>query len=365
MRVPALVIILAVVFQARGVPAATFSELAAQAAAARDANNLSHAIDLYRQALALNPAWPEGWWSLGTLYYDSDQYANGQEAFARLVKLSEYAAPAWAFLGLCEFETGRYAESTEHIRRGLALRTGIEPAIADVLHFHEALLLTRAGLFDQAQRGYIPLAQRGSKDPTLIAGIGLTALHRAMLPKEVPAEQRELVMASGKTAYLWMAGDPRGAEEGFRSLLAAYPAAPGVHYFYGSYLLESDPEQAMAEFKRELAINTGSADARAMIAFLMVQAGDESGALPFARKAVEDAPSAPVAHYTYGLILAHQGDGGAIQQLEAAEQLDPANLEYHTALAGAYSKFGRREDARRERLASIALARQGDAGVQR
>jgi Flp pilus assembly protein TadD len=95
-----------------------------------------------------------------------------------------------------------------------------------------------------------------------------------------------------------------------------------------------------------------------------VQAGDESAALPWAQKAAEDGPLVPIARYTYGLILAHAGDMRAIEQLEAAGKLDPANLEYHTALAGAYAKFGRRDNARRERLRSIALARQGDSSEQ-
>src|SRR5690349_4942978 len=54
--------------------AATFEELAAKAAAARDANQPNEAIQFYRQALHLNPRWPEGWWFLGAFLYEKDQY---------------------------------------------------------------------------------------------------------------------------------------------------------------------------------------------------------------------------------------------------------------------------------------------------
>src|SRR5258706_8882669 len=80
--------------------AATFEELAAKATAAREAGNIPQAIELYREALQLKPAWAEGWWFLGTLCYDSDRYENGQLAFAEFVKLDDKAAPGWSFLGL-------------------------------------------------------------------------------------------------------------------------------------------------------------------------------------------------------------------------------------------------------------------------
>src|SRR5260221_9884109 len=50
--------------------ATTFAQLSQQADHARDAENLDQAVGLYRQALALRPQWVEGWWSLGTIYYD-------------------------------------------------------------------------------------------------------------------------------------------------------------------------------------------------------------------------------------------------------------------------------------------------------
>jgi Flp pilus assembly protein TadD len=50
----------------------------------------------------------------------------------------------------------------------------------------------------------------------------------------------------------------------------------------------------------------------------------------------------------------------AAAHLEIAERLDPSNFEYHVALAHAYSRSGRTDDARRERKISIQLARESD-----
>jgi|ERR1700691_43152 len=338
-------------------PAATFEELARQAAAAREADQVPQALDLYQQALQLKPDWPEGWFYLGTLYYDSDRYADAQPAFAHFVKLADKPA-GWAFLGLCEFETGGYTLAHEHLQR--ALDGGLAPEIEQVVRFHQALLLTRLGLFDQAQHWYKALVSRGVHDPTLIAGLGLNSLSRPMLPNETPAGQREFVAAVGRTAYVWMSGDDAKTEAAFHALLDAYPAAPGVHNLYATYLLIAHPDAAMPELRRELEVNSQSVDARAMLALLLLQAGQTSDASSYARKAAEDGPSSALAQYAYGSILADTDPKEAAAHLEIAERLDPANFEYHVALAHVYSISGRNDDARRERKISIQLARQSD-----
>jgi tetratricopeptide (TPR) repeat protein len=365
MKVPALVFMS--LFAAFGVSATSFEELSAQAAAAREANQTSKAIELYQQALRIKPAWKEGWWYLGTLSYDSDQYKTGAQAFGEFVKLEDKAAPGWAFLALCEFETGAYEHALEHSRRSLEIGTGLEPPVEQVLRFHEALLLTRLGLFDQATPKFMMFVRRGIQDPALVSGVGLTALRRALLPKEIPIEQQGLITAAGQAAGFWMTGDSSKTTPAFQALIKAYPTEPGVHALYASYLLSSRPaEEAVVELRRELEVNPHNGDARAMIALLIVRTGASATALPYARQAAEDGPMSPMAQYTYGLILASSGDlKQAIEHLETAERLDPANIEYHMGLAGVYSRAGRHEDAMRERRTSIAMARENDSSGAR
>ncbi len=346
--------------------AASFEQLAAQASAAREANQTAQAMNLYRQALQLKPSWKEGWWFLGTLAYDVDQYKTAADAFGEFVKLEDKAASGWAFLGLCEFETGEYAHALEHSRRGLEIGAGLDAPVEQVLRFHEALLLTKLGLFDQAMPKFAQFVRRGIMDPALVLGVGLTALRRALLPTEIPSGQQALITAAGQTACFWMTGDSKTAEA-FSALIKTYPTAAGVHAFYASYLLSTRPaEEAMEELKRELEVDPKAADARAMIALLMVRAGAPGAALPYARQAVADGPTSAMAQYTYGLILSSMGDlTQAIAHLEAAERLDPGGIEYHIGLAGAYSKAGRHEDARRERNRSIAIARESESSGPR
>ena len=344
----------------------SFDTIAAKAAAARDANDLPRAMDLYQQALKIKPDWSEGWWFLGSLAYDADQYAIGQTALTQFVKLENKPA-GWSLLGLCEFETGDYAASLTHIQHALEAADGIPPEMIPALRFHEAELLTQAGLFDQALGKYIWFArQGGASNPTLVSAIGLAALRTPLLPKDIPAGKQDLYAMAGMTTFRWMAADFQAAGDGFQALLARFASAPNVHYLFGSFLLPSEPDQAMREFMQELQLNPTSEDALAMVALEFVQHEDLNGALPYARKAVAHAPAPPLAHYVYGLILTRTGDArSGVEQLEQAAKLDPANLEYHIALATGYSKLGRAADSLRERQLTVAMAREGEASAAR
>jgi tetratricopeptide (TPR) repeat protein len=341
--------------------AATFDELASQAAAARRGNHIPEAIELYRQALQLHASWLEGWWFLGTLSYAAYQYAGCETAFDGFVKLDDKRPLAWSLLGLCEFETGNYGQALDHLKVGLTPGQDLPPEVEAGVRFHYGLLLTRAGAFDQGKRELERYARGGAHEPMLIQGLGLNGLHQSLLPKEVPAERLDAVTKAGAADRLWILGETDQAEAGFQELLKEYPTIAGAHYLYATYLSSIRPQEAMAEFRRELELNPANADAGAMLALLLIYDNDPSGALPFAKKAVADRPADALAEYACGKALLAVGDlRAAIAMLEAAEHLDPAALEYHTALAGAYSRAGRYADARRERRLSMDMA----AGVQ-
>ncbi len=339
--------------------AAHAQDLIARATAARDADNVAAALPLYRQAVREKPEWLEGWWFLGLFSYQSGQFAEGERAFSEFTKLQAKSPAGWVFLGLCDYETGDYDRALQHLDRGFAPGARLAPELEQVARFHRALLLTRAGSFDRARSELKPFVERGIRDPALIAGIGLNALEMPSVPQQIPAQQRDLVELAGKTACAWISGDSRQTEAGFRSLLSAYAAAPGVHYLYATYLLESHPEAMNAELRRELEVNPANARARAVLALRLTLAGDAAAALPLAARAALDSPGMSLAQYAYGVVLTQRGAfSDAIRHLQAAARTDPDVLEYHTELATAYSDAGRYKEACSERQAAIKLARE-------
>jgi len=335
---------------------APFDELAAGATAARRGERVAEAIQLYRQAVQLRPSWAEGWWYLGTFSYAAHQYADCETTLDRFVVLDDKRPIAWSLLGLCEFETGEYDRALDHLRQGLAGRD-LPPEVEADARLHYGLLLTKAGLFDRARLELQRYARAGADQPMLMAGLGLNALHQPLLPDEVPAQRQDAVLKAGSATRFWILGETDKAEAGLRALVAEYPTMPGVHYLYGTYLSESSQEEAAAEFRRELAVNPENADAGALLALLLIAAKDLPGALPYARKAVTERPSNPLAEYAYGEVLMDSGDlPPAVASLEAAARLDPSSLDYHMALASVYSREGRYQDARHERRVSLDMA---------
>lgn len=333
-----------------------FRSLAAQATTARVENQSPQAIQLYKQALQLNPEWKEGWWYLGLLQYGKDSYSAAEEALTHYIALDRDAGPAFALRGLCEFETGDYGVSLQDIERGLSLGAGNQLRNEQILRYHEALLLARLGRFQDALRAYAWFANKGITSPELMEQIGLAGLRISEMPPDAGEKQRSLFAAAGNAAYQYMAGHESEARALFRELFQQFPDAPNAHLLYGYLLFERDPEEALGEFKRELGVAPSNSGANIMLAWAYLMQNDPAAALPYAEKVQQDQATLPIAHLVLGRSLVGTGDVlNGIRHLEKAKQLDPGNLEVHIGLAEAYSKAGRKEDAWRERMESLRV----------
>ena len=337
---------------------ASFSDLAAKATAARDANDVPGAIELYRQALKLNSQWADGWWFLGSLHYGSGEYTAARDALSHYLELTPSAAPALAMRGLCEFEIGDYLPSLKDIQRALSLGAANQPRNEKILRYHEALLLTRTGRFEDALRSYSFFTRDEDSKPELLMALGLAGLRTPLLPRELKADQQELYISAGKATFAFMRKDTDGARTEFQHLFEHVPPVPNAHYLYGYLLYATDPDQAVVEFKKELEVNPSNAVAEVMLAWIPLMQNDSVEALPHARKAVAEDPSLSSAQLVLGRALTETGDTKTgIEHLEKTAQLQPDNLEVHLALAKAYSKSGRKEDARRERLLCLEMTK--------
>lgn len=341
----------------------TFSDLASRAAAARKANHIAAATELYREALKLNPRWQEGWWFQGNLLYGAGQFAAARDSFERLVQLNPGAAPAVAMLGLCEFKTGNYEKALSDIETGLRSPASRNQKIEQILRYYKAVLLTRQGKFDQAFAEYGWFARHGIKSDPVFAGIGLAALRAPLLPKEISAGQAALYMTTGKVGYAILAGDTPDANVGMRWLLKQFPQAHNLHYLYGWFLMGSDPEAAIGQFRKELAMTPGSGAANAMLAWTLLNWGESRQALPYAKAAVKLEPRNETAQYVLGQALVGQGQVEAgIEHLQLAAKANPADAKPHISLATAFWRAGKPQDARRERELAVRLSKEAAPG---
>jgi tetratricopeptide (TPR) repeat protein len=297
------------------------------------------------------------------LQYGTGAFSASRDSLTHFIGLTPDSGPALALRGLCEFETGEYPQSLQDIQHGLSLGAANKLRNEEILRYHEALLLTLEGDFEDALHDYAFFSHDGVTDPEMLIGTGLAGLRTQLLPRDVDPGQRDLFLAAGAAALHFMAGDEAKAQQEFQGLFTRFPTAANAHYLYGYLLFAKDPDQAVQEFKRELEMAPSNAAANVMLAWYLVLQNDSSKALPYAQKAVADAPASPSAQLALGRSLVETGEvNGGVEHLEAALKLDPNNLEVHLALVKAYSKSGRKEDARLERLQCLD-ATKGEAAT--
>ncbi len=323
---------------------------------------MDDAIRLYKQALRLKPSWEEGWFSLGMLNYQLDQYAEGREAFRHLTVTNPNVAVAWAMLGLCEFETKNYPEALLHLERANTLGLGQSEQISDVATYHLALLLTRYERYEEAMKLLTQFSQHGKDMPDYVQAMGIAALRKPLLPPEVPPAEHELVMDVGRAMFDATALRMSEAAAEFKRLIEKYPKESNIHYLFGTFLLYSDANQALEQFKQELEITPNHVPALVTMAGEYAQREDYKTGLVYAERAVAASRDSFAAHAVLGRILMASDINlqKGIQELETAKRLEPGSPQVRLFLATAYGKAGRKEDAARERAEFMKLRKSFD-----
>ena len=328
----------------------TFDAIARKADAARAEDRLEDAARLYQRALRIKPAWADGWWSLGTIFYDSDRHADCVTAFTKFVVLKPDVGPAHALLGLCEFGRAHYDTALRHLFRAEELGFAGDARIRDVSLYHTALALIVNSDFERAIEQLARLVAASSPGAQVRTAAGLAALRKPLLPDQVPQADRSLVAQVGDAVIAQLERRTEDAVRAFDSILAAYPKAPEIHYAYGSLLLASDPAKGLAMLKQELDLSPNHVPALASIALEYLKENDAVAARSYAEKAARLAPSDFVARTAYGRALLEVDQvPRAIQELESAVKLAPDSPHARFALANAYARAGRNADADRER----------------
>lgn len=335
--------------------------MAAAAAAARDQHDIPRAIELYRQAVQLDPKWPDGWWFLGVLQYGLNAYGPASDALTHFIGLTPEAGPAYAIRGLCEFETANYDQSLNDIQRALTQGAANQTRNTGILRYHQVLLLNHAGRFEEALTASAEFS-KGEASPEIVQAVGEAGLRVPLLPQEVPEASRGLYMAAGNAALTFMSGDASKAQQAFAALFQHFPHTPNAHYLYGYLLFGKDPDGAIAEFKSELAVAPSNAAAEAMLGWAEMIQEDYPEALIHGGNAVALAPQSTTGQLVLGRALVETGDlKQGVAHLQEALNAEPGNLEIHLALVRAYSKSGLREDAQRERQQCLLITRESES----
>ena len=356
----------------------SFEKLAESARTAMEADQIPEAIRLYTRATTLKPNWSEGWWHLGTLFFDAGRFAEARDAFAHFVTTErKQPGPGFAMLGLSEFQLKDYPQALVHLERGKRLGLGTDQAFELTVLFHDGVLNNLLGEPEIALQRLTLAANQiaaanldAPKDAVfanlqLLDAFGIAALRIPKLPSDLGEAQVPLVRQAGRAQGLIALQDYVAAEAEFKQLLALYPSEPGVHYMYGVFLLKEHPSLAVDEFRREIEISPSHAVARIQLALEFLRTADYEQSQKYAREAVALAPQNFAAHVAYGrLWLALGKNDSALQELRTAVKLAPGSPHAHLALSRALYKAGQKSEAAREQAEFERLKALSDAADQ-
>src|SRR5579884_144392 len=329
-------------FQRPGVTTqSTFDDLVRQATAVLDTDP-QKAADLCRQALALNPAWAEGWFDLGASLYKLSRYPEAQKAFQQAAQLAPQKGAVWAFLGLAEHQLHDDTPALSHLRKGESLGLPDNRGFVSVVHNCAAAIYIQSKDYSSAIEQLQPLALLGDDSPQTIEAFGVAALGLPYLPPDIPAAKRPLVELAGRAAWAISADKDRDATQLLQQLLAQYSNEPGVHYLNAMHLLAHDPEAARSEFQKELQISPDHVAARLQIAILDIRAGDPAAAVTLAREALRLQPDNALGHAALARAYMQQNDyPKALPELQAAARIAPLNPQIHLYLEQVYRRLGK------------------------
>ena len=220
----------------------SLDQLLQAAETARDENHIDEAIRLFQRALSKQPESEQALWYLGTLLYEKEQYAEARDVLRQFVTIRPDAGPAWALLGLGEFQLREYPRALDHLQRAMALGMGDRKELVQAVFYDVAVGLTRAERFDDSMDMLLKMLASGPPDPVLVEPAGLAGLRLPLLPTELPPDRRELVNLAGQAVLALQTQHYEEAEREFKRLVSAYPKEPGVHFLYGAYLTELHPD---------------------------------------------------------------------------------------------------------------------------
>ena len=341
-------------------PPLGFDSVSKQANEARDTHRLDDAVRLYKQALVLRPKWAEGWFSLGTIEYDRNNYSAAAQAFRKLLPLAPKDGTSHLMLGLCEFELGQDELSLKHIEQARILGVANNPQLFQVMLYHDGVLWLRKGRFENAQEVLKSLCKGDVNSDELQQALGLSIFR--ILPRAAPPKNSagaSVIMRAGHAECLAGRRQTEPARQEYKALLDEYPEYPNLHYVYGRFLLStSDLDAALSEFEREIQIHPQDITSRWEIASIKYRVDSPAG-LPYAEEAVRLDPRMPFGHYLLGLLYEDTEQyEKAIPQLEIAKKAFPNEQQVFFALGNVYAKVGRKEDAARERATFKKLVQQ-------
>lgn len=286
---------------------------------ASDRNDLTAAINGFREAIRQDPTLFGAWQDLGLAFIKLGRWVEAVETFAELAKRQPDAVEVAYFHALSLYNAGRVAEAEREARRALRLDAGTSAA-------HTLL-------------GII-LASRGGANAEAAESLAQAA---ALAPTSFDAQ-----FYLGRVQYALR--DYQAAAKALRAAIALNPRQAEARFFLGTALeAAGESAAALVEYQELVKLDPQSAIGQVGLGALLVKQGKINEAITALHSAIASNPKIFEAHWALGraLALAERFDE-AITALQTAVSLAPDRPDAHYQLGLALRRAGRTDEAARE-----------------
>jgi tetratricopeptide (TPR) repeat protein len=300
------------------------------------------AIREYKKVTELDPAFADGFVSLGQAYMENGDYGSAMPPLKHALELNADLVPAHQLLGYALLSQGFAAEAIPHLQRA-ADKTALGIAQIQTGQFPEAVVNLQAALTahpnDQDLLYYLGRASgllaKQSVDTLLAAYPDSARAHQAM------AEN-----------YFVLRRMP-DAEKEYREALRLRPGLPEAHLALGEvYAGAFQWPKAEEEFRMQVKLQPGNAEAAYRLGEALLEQGKAHEARAELSRANRLLPDMPETLYALGKAASVEGDAAAAQnawtRLLSIEQQSSLAAQAHFGLAGIYRKQGKIAEARQE-----------------
>lgn len=327
----------------------------------------------YESLRRISPGTAEIHARLGLIYFQEGMFGEAVPSLREALRLKPGLPKVDALLGMSLSELGRYAEALPAVTRAFAQST--DPVLRRMAGLHLQRLYTGLGRDRDAVEVALRLSRLYPDDPEVLYHSGRLFGNFAYL------QTMKLAAIAPDSVWLHQAAGEANESQGlydaalreYRQVLAAVPRRPGIHFRIGRVLLErsasddshADGPEARRAFEAELALDPTNANAAYELAEMHRKAGELDPARHLFEQAVARDPTFEDALIGLGRTLIALGRAeDALPHLKAAVTAVPDSDVAYYQLALAYRTLGNAAEQEKalaefDRLRGTAAQRHG------
>jgi tetratricopeptide (TPR) repeat protein len=300
------------------------------------------AIAEFRKVTELDPAFADGFISLGQAYMEKREFGSAIAPLKHALEVNPDSAPAHQLLGYALLVQGYAAEAIPHLER-VKEKSALGIAQIQTGRLPEAVVNLQAALADHPN------------DPDILYYLGRASglLSKQSIDALLAAypDSPRTHQAMGEN-YFVLRQMP-DAEKEYHEALRLRPDVPEVHLELGEvYAGAFQWAKAEEEFRAQAKLQPGNAEAAYRLGTTLLEQGKAHEARAELVRADKLLPDMPETLYSLGKAASLEGDTAAAEKdwtkLLTIEKESPIAAQAHFGLAGLYRKQGKTSAAQHE-----------------